>query len=631
MNRRLDKLARASVPFFRRIVFKNRFLLMKKLYISTLIIFLLSNIGYSQVGCPGCEVLLPTSLTADTVFITDAPSGQVGVYYDGDISFRMPMTTDPVHDLDPTIPEGFDISSITITSVANLPPGLSWEASQTEFDPVEETDGCVKFCGTPLQSGLFEVEVVVEAQVFIFTETASFSLPILIEPGVTSTEGFSIVNNSGCGTVSASFINNVPSEDVDGFSYFWDFGNGSTSIDENPPSQEYTEPGNYEVNYQAVVDTSAYYLTQVTITATDCSDFLGNRPDLKIILFGPDGSDFYTADIVDNAVLPVTYDVFFPIGPGNYAVQVVDDDGGIDGADDDCGTVNFTNLTSGPLSDGSLTLELEIFHPIDTIQSTDTIYVYAIPETPVITTDGPTTLCAGEQITLSTSYEERVQWFRDSLPIVDGDQAQLVVSESGSYWVEYTSEVGCTATSEQVEIIFSVLPEIPIFFSENNLLTLEDPNNLPEDVTLQWFLNGNAIEGANDLAFCAEMDGNYTLEVTDNETGCANSFSLEVIYDPDFVNCTSSTADIGIEKMLIYPNPVQHQLQVAFSTNEQMMVSVVLYDVHGKHLAQYKQRHYGTMSYSFSMVQYPAGLYLVQINTMHGSETFRVIKQGSEN
>ncbi len=604
---------------------------MNKLYIPTLILLLLSNIGYSQTGCPGCEIFLPVDLTADTVFITPAPSGQVGVYYDGDVSFRMPMTTDPVHDLDPSVPEGFDISSITITSVANLPPGLMWEASQTDFIPSEETDGCVKFCGTPLQSGLFEVEVIVEAEVFIFTQTASFTLPILIEPGVTNTEGFSILNNSGCGSVTATFTNNIPSEGDEGFSYLWDFGNGTTSIDENPPVQVYDAPGEYEVNYQAVVDTSAYFLTQVTITATDCSDFLGNRPDLKIILFGPDGADFYTADIVQNAELPVTYDLFFEIGPGNYAVQVVDDDGGIDGADDDCGTVNFTNQTTGALVDGALTVELEIFHPVDTVNSTDTIYVYPIPEAPTVTADGPTGACDGEVITLTTSYEERVQWYRDTLPVVGGDQQTLEVTESGSYWVVYTSEVGCTAASDLVEIIINDLPEVPSFFNENNLLTIENPGDLPTNVTLQWSVNGTAIEGANDLAFCAEMDGTYTLEVTDNDTGCTNSFSLDVIYDPDFVNCTSSITDIGIEQLVLYPNPVQNDLRLEMFTGQQMPLSIVLFDVNGKQLQQQLVEQYGQMTHTLFMQDYAAGLYLLQVRTPYGSRTFRVIKQGSRN
>ncbi|GJM35304.1 MAG: hypothetical protein DHS20C18_43050 [Saprospiraceae bacterium] len=601
---------------------------MRKFYTTIFVLCFFCAPIWGQTGCPGCEIFLPPGLTADTVFISDAPSGQVGFYYDGDISFRMPMTTDPVHDLDPSIPEGFDISSITITSVANLPPGLSWEASQTEFDPTVETDGCVKFCGTPLQSGLFEVDVIVEAQVFIFTETASFSLPILIEPGTTNTEGFSIMNNSGCGTVTASFVNNIPSNAVAGYSYFWEFGNGNTSTDENPDNQLYDTPGVYEVNYQAVIDTSDYYLTQVTVTAASCDDVLGGRPDLKVNLFYPNGEHLYTADIVQNAFLPLTFDLFIPIGQGIYALQIVDDDGGIDGADDDCGTVNFTNQTTGPLSEGDLTVELVIFHPVDTILSTDTIYVYPIPEAPTISGTPVEAPCAGDVVTLTASYDERIQWYQDSLPIPGGDQPQLEVSENGIYWAVYTSEVGCTSVSAEINLSFSALPEAPVFFNENNLLTLENPGNLPEDVTIQWLWNGAAIEGANDLVYCIEMDGNYSVIVTNNETNCTNTYLLSVIYDSDFVNCTSSTGDIGINQLTIYPNPVRYRSLLSFETYELMDISLVLFDVSGRTIEQHDHhQQYGQLSYLLEMESFAAGIYFLQLKTPYGSKTFRVVKQ----
>src|SRR5690606_13034687 len=118
-----------------------------------------------------------------------APNGRVGEAYDGDVSFRMPKTTTPVAAEDPTVIPGITINEITIISVSNLPPGLTWEANQTVFKPAELTDGCVKFCGTPLQPGTYEIEVVVAAKILVITQTTSFSFPIIIEPAVSVTEG----------------------------------------------------------------------------------------------------------------------------------------------------------------------------------------------------------------------------------------------------------------------------------------------------------------------------------------------------------------------------------------------------------------------------------------------------------
>ncbi|MBK8705604.1 MAG: hypothetical protein IPN33_19910 [Saprospiraceae bacterium] len=130
----------------------------------------------AQTGCPGCIVSLP-ALPEDTIYLSEAPDGQAGMYYDQDISFRMPKTTTPVAATDPSVPPNIVIQQVTITSVTNLPPGLQWEVSQFEFNPAEQTDGCVRLCGTPLFSGMYLVEVVVDAQVFFITQSSSFTFP----------------------------------------------------------------------------------------------------------------------------------------------------------------------------------------------------------------------------------------------------------------------------------------------------------------------------------------------------------------------------------------------------------------------------------------------------------------------
>ena len=244
--------------------------------------FLVTVLAWTQEGCPGCEVSLPEDLPEDTIFLSAATPGQANVYYDNDLSFRLPKTTTPVAAIDSTTPPNLPISSFEIVSVGNLPPGLRWEANQRVFNTSEETDGCVKFCGTPLLPGLYMVEVVVEAQVVILTERTSFSFPLLIQPSVSSSEGFRMINNVGCGELEVTFINMLPSNGMEGFSYRWDFGNGLISEEENPGPLTFDQAGTYVVDYQAVIDTADFLLTKVVIEDTNCSDILGGRPDLKI-------------------------------------------------------------------------------------------------------------------------------------------------------------------------------------------------------------------------------------------------------------------------------------------------------------------------------------------------------------
>ena len=126
-----------------------------------------------QNACPDCMVDLPSNLPEDTLFLDAAPPGRVGEPYSGVISFRLPRTTTPVAAIDSTVTPGVTIQQITVTGLTNLPPGLDWYLPQAVFPLPDSTDGCLRICGIPLQAGTYMVHVVLTAQVFVFTQTAS--------------------------------------------------------------------------------------------------------------------------------------------------------------------------------------------------------------------------------------------------------------------------------------------------------------------------------------------------------------------------------------------------------------------------------------------------------------------------
>ncbi|HMQ50193.1 MAG TPA: hypothetical protein PKA00_22485 [Saprospiraceae bacterium] len=600
---------------------------MKNLLLGYLFFFsLLSLHTKAQNGCPGCLVNLPTGLAADTVYLSGASDGQVGQYYDADMSFRMPMTTTPVAATDPEVLPGLTIDEIEIVSVSNLPPGLSWEPNQTTFDPAVQTDGCGKICGTPLLPGYYEVNVIVQVQIFILSETSSFSFPIHILPGSSITEGFTAENTTGCGSVITQFINNVPSNGQSGFSYLWVFGNGNASLDENPPAQTYNQPGEYTVSYQAVIDTSDYILTQVVVEAVGCGDLLGGAPDLRVEIFNPDGSLYFVSNEVQNASTPLSYNFALPIGPGNYSMKVVDEDGGIEGGDDICGTINFTQNSNGEFINGDLRLNMTILHPVDTILSSDTIHVYEQPTTPLLSAAVVPPLCEGEEVFLSTNYANNLIWYRDSMPLLENTQS-ILTTESGQYWVSYTSPDGCTAVSEVFDLVFSPVPASPVFLNFDNLLALFDPGTLPDQYSLQWYWNSIPIADANIEVYCIDMDGVYTLEITDLNGGCQNEYSLEAAYNAAFPNCMPvSVEEEQIQNAWrVFPNPATDVvfLEGAFVGE---VLQLQLLHISGQMLEQMNLRATGE-PIAIDMSRYPAGTYLLRWQSDSGRSAAQLLEK----
>ncbi len=600
------------------------------LLISICLFFIITLTANAQSGCPNCVVSVPTTLSADTIYISNAPNGRAGAYYEGDISFRMPKTTTPVAAVDPSVAPGITISQINITSVSNVPPGLSWEANQTEFNVSQETDGCVRFCGTPLQPGLYEVEVVVTAKIFVISQTTSFSFPILIEPAVSVTEGFTIENSSGCGEVAAGFKNNVPSGGQTGFAYNWIFGNGQTSIDENPTSQIYKQPGTYTVDYRAIVDTTGYFLTGLRIEKVDCDD-LFNRPDLQLEIYDARDTVIYTSATFNNAVLPLNFNLNLKIANGNYKIRVTDDDEGLEGGDDECGTVNFNQLSNGTLEGVKFQAVIAIVHPVDTIRSQDIVRVYAQPAPPSLTGYDGAKLCKGDTVKLVTNYATSVQWYKDDESIIGASNANLQTTETGIYRVAYTSADGCRAFSQPLSLNFPPPPIAPVFLNNKNSLSLFEPAKLPVNYKAQWFLNDVVITGATNITYCAKASGSYLLEITDNATGCSNRFSRIVTYDPNFAGCTTSTEERFnelVSDLNLFPNPTNGKLWLNFGLNTTTDAILIIRNALGMEISRQVHRNLlGNSQLEIELSNQPAGLYFLELQVQDGRKNLKVMKE----
>ncbi|MBX2893054.1 MAG: PKD domain-containing protein [Saprospiraceae bacterium] len=579
---------------------------------STFFVFSLN----AQIGCPGCVVNLPADLPADTLLLQDLPDGQKGVAYNQDISFRMPKTTTPVNAIDSITPPGLPISQIEILSIEGVPPGLFWQPNQTIFQTANQTDGCVKFCGTPTQSDSFVMTVKIKATVFFITQEATFPLRIYIAPEVSITEGFTMTDFTGCGSTTVTFTNNVPSGGNPGFSYQWDFGDGTTFEGENPPPHSYDEPGVYPVSYYAKIDTSPFVLASVKVLSVGCSDAF-NNPDLYFLVFNPSGEKIFdSSPHVNNTPLPYTWPVNLILDTTlTYTIAVWDEDSGLKGTDDPCGEVTFTVNNSGDtLTSGPLGLILTILHDVKEVFSTDTVYVYAQPAPPSILAPNGLSECVGANtLLLLSSSGVGNQWWLDELPIPNETSFLHNPKQTGHYQVSVTTPDGCSAFSDSVLVEIYPLPDSPLYINVNNSLRLVDTSALPAQYALQWYNGNDPIPGETGFRYCATQSGNYGLLVTDLATGCMSFYSSTVMYDPSF-DCTVSAGEVAALVLGILPNPAAEQVQVRWGKPLSNGGSLRLWDAAGR-LVKTMPLADGANAHSFDCGDVNVGYYTVEIVT----------------
>lgn len=600
----------------------------KRLCLLAMLGFFSQN-AFAQFGCPGCNVSLPV-LPADTIFISPAADGVAGDTYDADISFRLPKTTTPVNATDPSTPAGLPISNIDIVAVLNVPPGLNWQASQLSFNPSNQTDGCVKFCGTPLLPGLYEVEVFITATVLTLNESTSFKFPIFIAPATSSNNGFSLTNGTGCGEVTVSFENNLPSGGDPGFGYSWDFGNGTTSTLENPAPVTYSNPGVYEVNYTASIDTFGYKITTVRVLDTGCDDAVFNvPPDLYVKIKDPQGNLLISTAVQDNVSFPAVFNINLPLGDGTYELEVRDED---TFGSESCGYVYFTKTNTAVLTSGELEVQVDIIHPVQAVQSSAVVRVFAQPAAPVVMPDGVIDLCVGEAVELVADLDQNIQWYRDTAVILGEIYQNLNVTNAGEYWLEYTSADGCKSQSEVVTVNYVASPNTPSFTNIGNEYMVADPSQLPTDYSLQWYLDGNLLTDETGLSYCLMQPGVFllALEVTDNLTGCTNEFSLGVSFDTDYTCAISATDETASaeQSLLVFPNPTAGDVMLDFRMKNPGRASLQIFDALGKLAhSQALQATETQVKQPLDLGHLPAGAYFIKLQTADGVLTGRVVRE----
>jgi len=203
----------------------------------------------------------------------------------------------------------------------------------------------------------------------------------------------------------------------------------------------------------------------------------------------------------------------------------------------------------------------------------------------------------------------------NGLPINGATESFYQALETGFYSVVYTNGFGCSAESEMVEIILNALPAVPIFNDDDNILGVVVPGTLPADYSLQWYYENTLLPGETELTYCMTQSGNYTLVVTDNVTGCTNTFANDQIFNPEY-NCgVLGIEDLSQGSLKIYPNPFRENIHIQFVLNENSDFKITVIDLLGRRVELDSSVEFGgafNQSYSFS--DWNAGVYLLEID-----------------
>lgn len=486
---------------------------MKKLltYLSIVIAVVALQNQEVSAQCPGCVIDqncgVGISPVEPTLCPATLPNGIQGQPYDENATFFMPRDF-----TDSGSGQAVTLNSVTVTSVTGMPQGLSYECDQPGCaytitnDPATQR-GCVKMCGVPAVPGTYNIVIQVVANVStpigVINQPTGFTLPLIIEPAPGGNCCFSFDPPSGCGELDVDYAALLNFEPLQPTTYSWDFGNGNTSTDAEPPTQNYNTPGDYYPELTTTVYN--YVLSDVTVTASGsgwCGDIeeislfgvCQGAPDL-FFDYANDGQ-VYTSSEGSNSLTTSWSNLGIELNSLTFSMTFWDSDG--TSQNDNLGALAF-NIT-GPgtfnFSNSEVFGTYTIGTVVDeTIVTTDTVSVFPVPATPNLSFSPAQAVCAGDSILVDGPIGPyQYQWLNSGTFVSDSTAIWVNAAEQGWYSlliIDTTYFCGSESDSALVEILATPQPPILSYNSATGNVELNNPSGFD----VEWYNNGVLVQG----------------------------------------------------------------------------------------------------------------------------------------
>ncbi|PZF73552.1 Ig-like domain-containing protein [Taibaiella soli] len=239
--------------------------------------------------------------------------------------------------------------------------------------------------------------------------------------------------------------------------------------------------------------------------------------------------------------------------------------------------------------------------------TTSNSVVITVNPLPTVTTaaSGPTGFCEGGSVTLTASPATGLTyiWKENGNVISGATNASYTATQTGAYTVT-ASNGTCSNTSSPVNVtaypipVATITPLTATTICTNDTAVLQAPGGT--GYVYQWYLNGNAIAGANGQIYSTNTPGSYTVEVT-TPAGCT---------------ATSTTA-VTITTFVAPNTVVAHTGSLAVCEGSSVTLSVTTGIGYTYQWYKNSTLIYGATNSDYTVVS-QAGTYTVRVTTPNG-------------
>lgn len=323
-------------------------------------------------------------------------------------------------------------------------------------------------------------------------------------------------------------------------------------------------PTGYQYNWQGISSSSS----SVTVTSSG---------SYSVVITSGNNCISYS-DTVDVTVFPVPNANIGHVGALTFCVG---DSMVLTGLPASGVTYLWTNGSTQPnitvFQSGSYGLTVTNGNGCEDTHSPVQVHVNPLPNLDV-TAIGNTSVCAGQTVDLTASSTGQIIWSNGQ----SGED--IVVSESGSYSATATSQQGCLAYSDTVDVLILPLPVVTINFPYDTLLTSDSLFNVypfGSPFGGVFYLDGELSSEIDPTQM--EVGDHILTYVYSGAEGCVDSAATAFRLED---GCTEHP-EKAIESVKLSPNPTSQLLYLEFeeSVCEMSGITALIYSNSGAVIA----------------------------------------------
>ena len=249
--------------------------------------------------------------------------------------------------------------------------------------------------------------------------------------------------------------------------------------------------------------------------------------------------------------------------------------------------------------------------------STSVEYVInPLPTAPIITANGPTTFCQGEDVELSSDVTDGIAWST-------GATSGTITINNGvaGLTVTVTDTNNCSATSAPIDVVVNPLPPAPTITPAGPIVLCPDAEeDLIANVTTGIVWSNN--ETTPNIV--VDSEGSYTVTFTDANGCSSTSAPVEVTED----DCVGVNDILFVDNLEVYPNPTNNILNINFENSQSENIVIRIISFSGKEVySEVIGKDIFRFNKTYNFEDKAAGVYILQLTSNKGVINKKVVLQ----